>query len=119
MGLFDDIPGILAEVHGQGALQWRAVVGTGTYADLDGARLSNRREEVVFDTDRQREHLMQVADLSVPSTSDPLYADYEIHEVDGTTWAVRGKQGDADAGVTTYGIMRDPTKRYGPNKGHV
>lgn len=117
--LLSDVPGILAEVFDQGTISWRAKVGTGTWATLEGARLSGRHEAIGFDERRSREHGVIDATLVVPSTSDALQFGYEIKELDGTRWAVLDRIGDSDTGARSYTVRTDPTIRYAEDKGKL
>lgn len=116
--LLSDVPAILADLFEQGAIQWRPDEAT-AWASLDGARLAGRREVTEYDTRREREHLMQEATLSVPSSSAVLQFDYQIMEADGTGWAVLSRRADADVGAVTYTVRRDPTLRYVADKGRL
>ncbi len=117
--LLSSLPGIMADVFEQGAISWREVVGRGTFATLDEARLTNRHEVLAFDDLRQAEVTQLQGTLTTPTASQALEVGYEIQEADGTTWAVKERSGLGDAGVRIYQVRRDALVKHTANKGHA
>jgi hypothetical protein len=110
------VPAILATAFGQGAVQWRAAVGTGTYAALTDAHQGPVVEAFVYDADKQKEVLVQQCTLTVPYTSSEVPAAGQVKTADDLEWAIAGRAPNAQHGLMAYTLRRDPVVRYTPDR---
>lgn len=110
------VPAIMADAFGQGTVQWRATVGSGSYATLTDAHQGAVREVLEYDADRGREVTRFECSLTVPYTSDVLAVRYQVKTDDALEWAVHAIAPDSQHGVMRYALRRDVTLRHTPDR---
>jgi hypothetical protein len=110
------VPSLLAEAFDQGAVEWRAAVGTGTYATLTGAHQGPTVEAFVFDDSKQREVHVQECLLTVPSSSSEVPAAGQVRTADGLEWGVAARVVNSQHGLMSYTLRRDPLVRLTPDR---
>ncbi len=110
------VPAILSSAFGQGAIQYRAAVGTGTYAALTGAHQGPVVEAFVFDEDKKREVRVQQCTLTVPYTSTEITQAGQVKTADDLEWAIAGRAPNSQHGLMAYTLRRDPLVRFTPDR---
>lgn len=104
-------------MFGQGAVQWRAAIGSGSYATLTGAHFGNRTRTFRHDDDREREVEVEDCALTVPYSSQVLAIGYQVKTPDGNEWGIHQVMNESQHGLYRYTLRRDVTDRYTPDRG--
>ena len=106
----------LNTLEAPGKIEYRAVVGTGAWAELTGAILHQRSVQLMYSDDQSREQLDQEATLIVPIGQALLASDYEVRisESESNKWTVTS--GPDGTNQSEYTLTRVTPKAAGPNR---